>query len=519
MADEVRYSASESFSYGWFDISLTRESGEVDVVACSSYDLNAELVLGTAAGKHNHFKLARWSPDGSSVVTSSQDRKLRVFFIPPDVVAPFYGEGKRFRLFSSSWNPLLIFIADERLHPITWLMFGGGHQLSFSLALTWFKGLIPEAGKGESAPASFTPHLTVSRSMPATSLAWYPFMDLYQDASSGCFLVGSSDHPIHLVDGVSGEGDQPNRFDFGRVPSSVRGSYPVIDHRERYVGPTSITFHPEEDGKLHYNPSSSRRLMLLIAVIQVIYCGYENAIQVMDLTRPGWMGWKQPTSPSRKAPVGQKGLISSIDFQPGYQGEGASIYGAGSFAGTFGLYDERHNPAMNLPSLTFPNHKLLRGRGITHLQFSPTHPHLLYVGARRASAILEYDIRQPNYPKRAFDRPLSSDQRLAFDVRHNHLAAGDQHGVVSIFDLGSPNHLLKGRFLGRPPRPGALGSTQFHPTLPLLLTASGSRLNESLEGLAPTEESNPTLNRPLTDESFLKLWRMPYKPKLCTLQQ
>ncbi|KAJ9073835.1 hypothetical protein DSO57_1012372 [Entomophthora muscae] len=51
----------------------------------------------------------------------------------------------------------------------------------------------------------FSPHLTVSRSMPATSIAWYPFMDAYQDPSNCCFLVGSTDHPLHLIDCLTGE--------------------------------------------------------------------------------------------------------------------------------------------------------------------------------------------------------------------------------------------------------------------------------------------------------------------------
>ncbi|KAJ9073836.1 hypothetical protein DSO57_1012373 [Entomophthora muscae] len=235
-------------------------------------------------------------------------------------------------------------------------------------------------------------------------------------------------------------------------------------------------------------------------------------IQIIDVTRPGWEGWKQATSPSRKEQVGQKGMISCLEFQPGYTTEGAGIYAAGSFFGSVGLYDERQGSMGNIPAQLFPNNPLLRGRGITHLQFNPTNANLLYIGARRSSAILEFDIRQPNYPAQVFPRSLNTDQRLSFDVRHNHLVTGDENGRISIFDLAHPQHEVKESINWAIPAyqfqvqegPGAIGSAQFHPTLPILMTASGSRIHDPLgDSAAP-------------DESFLKLWSLPYKQRLCS---
>ncbi|KAL8278733.1 hypothetical protein RQP46_008802 [Phenoliferia psychrophenolica] len=65
------------------------------------------------------------------------------------------------------------------------------------------------------------------------------------------FTAAVKDHPIHLLDG----NDQ-----------RVRASYPIIDHRERFIAPHAMAFSP--DGSK-------------------LYCGFENAIEILDVGRPG----------------------------------------------------------------------------------------------------------------------------------------------------------------------------------------------------------------------------------------
>jgi hypothetical protein len=77
-----------------------------------------------------------------------------------------------------------------------------------------------------------------------------------------------------------------------------------------------------------------------------LYCGFENAIEVFDVSRPG-EGTRIHTTPSKKSKDGLKGLvlhlagfilslnvvlgiISSLAFSPAYGSDG-SYYAAGTF--------------------------------------------------------------------------------------------------------------------------------------------------------------------------------------------
>ncbi|KAI9772361.1 MAG: hypothetical protein M1839_002497 [Geoglossum umbratile] len=89
----------------------------------------------------NIFKNAQWSPDGTCVLTSSEDNKLRTFVMPVDLLE-----------------------------------------------------------KGE--PHSLTPFSTTSKAEPVYCTAIYPGFKL-QDPSTTCFLTATRDLPIHLHDALS----------------------------------------------------------------------------------------------------------------------------------------------------------------------------------------------------------------------------------------------------------------------------------------------------------------------------
>ncbi|BGP23446.1 hypothetical protein JCM10295v2_002342 [Rhodotorula toruloides] len=67
-------------------------------------------------------------------------------------------------------------------------------------------------------------------------------------------------------------------------------------------------------------------------------CGFENAIEIFDVSQPGAEGYRLHTTPTRSSRQGQKGIISSLAFSF-VDSYSDSILAAGSFSGSIGLYD------------------------------------------------------------------------------------------------------------------------------------------------------------------------------------
>ncbi|GAA6003221.1 WD40 repeat domain-containing protein [Rhodotorula paludigena] len=267
------------------------------------------------------------------------------------------------------------------------------------------------------------------------SSAWYPGATS-ADPAMFSFAVGVKDHPVHLLDGA----DQ-----------RVRASYPIVDHTERFVAPHSMAFAP--------NGAS-------------LYCGFENAIEIFDVGSPGAEGYRLHTTPTRSSKEGQKGIISSLAFSGPDPTSGSSCLAAGSFSGTVGLYDpSQSNP---LVDLLWPSQ---RG-GVTKVLFHPLSPHLLFAASRQSSHLDVWDLRNTSRPSSSgrLRRKARTNQRLGFDIDPSGtwLAAGDQDGQLSIFSAQPlPDELEPVTSFTLADKP--LGATVFHPWLPLLLTASGTR--------------------------------------------
>ncbi|BGP54484.1 hypothetical protein JCM8202v2_002065 [Rhodotorula sphaerocarpa] len=273
------------------------------------------------------------------------------------------------------------------------------------------------------------------------------------------FAAGVKDHPVQLWDGSD---------------RRVRASYPIVDHTERFVAPHDMT----------------------------LYCGFENAIEVFDVGRPGEEGFRMHTTPTRSSRQGQKGIISSLAFSPPATATGSSLLAAGSFSGTVGLYDPSlHKP---LVILLFPSQ---RG-GVTKVLFHPLSPHLLFVASRHSTHLDVWDLR--NTLRRSsggrLARKARTNQRLGFDIDPSGtwLAVGDQDGHLSVFSaqplpdelepvasfplspgesrfgLSVPacvphvdHHLTPTPLLD--PHTEPISTTLFHPTQPWLVTTSGTR--------------------------------------------
>ncbi|CED85601.1 Guanine nucleotide-binding protein [Phaffia rhodozyma] len=357
----------------------------------ASWDPTSESELGPS----NFIRSAAWAPDGSSLLTVGEDRTVRLFDLPSDIV-------------SSSLD------------------------------------LLP-----------FKPSLVLPQQAAIYSSLWYPSASKAIEGSF-CFLLAVDGSPIKLIDGLTGK---------------TRGSYPLIDHQERFVAPHCMAF----------NTSATK-----------LYCGFQNAIEVFDLSRPGDAGERLHTSPSKKTKSGQKGIISSLDFSP----DGSGLYAAGSFSRSIHLYDEAatHRRVCAL--------KGVEGAGVTKVKFHPYDPSIVLASSRRSTQLFQaWDIRQPKQPlgsaspsslpsDSTFSSSVvgsidetdgkSSNQRMLFDLDlwGRYLVTGDQNGNVSFFDASSSTALtgsLSPGFILPSIAQDVIPSVSLHPYLPILSIVSGSR--------------------------------------------
>ncbi|GAA5946316.1 hypothetical protein JCM3765_000195 [Sporobolomyces pararoseus] len=243
-----------------------------------------------------------------------------------------------------------------------------------------------------SPPSSITPTWKHEPSDSLLSYDWYPGASS-SNPSMFAFAVGVKDHPIHLLDGND---------------RRIRASYPIVDHTERFVAPTSMRFSPDGSS---------------------LYCGFENAIEIFDVSRPGEEGFRMKTVPSRSSRSGQKGLISTLDFSPGSSPD-STFLAAGSFTGTIGLYDT--SSSTPLVGLLPSSH---RG-GITKILFHPTIPHLLFAASRQSEYMEVFDLRNLALEPIKLERKGKTNQRLGFDLdpTGTWLMTGDQNGSLSFFD-------------------------------------------------------------------------------------
>lgn len=260
---------------------------------------------------------------------------------------------------------------------------------------------------------------------PVYDTAWYPFATPTESASY-CFLASIRDTPVKLIDAGDGR---------------IRASYRIVDHRERFVAPHSLAFN---------------------LTAQKFYCGFLDAIEVFDLAVPG-EGTRLLTIPTKRSKDGLRGIISSLAFCPDYSG----LYAAGTFNSSIGLFSEDTGAQvlMYLDGVSGP---------ISHLQFHPTNPHLLFASCRNRKDIHIWDVRNTSHLYSTLDLGPSSNQRRRFDIdpSGHHLITGDEEGRLRVYDVSTVQNQQP--VLVFPGHEDAVSTATFHPTLPYLLTVSGS---------------------------------------------
>jgi hypothetical protein len=263
----------------------------------------------------NCLRGVKWSPDGLCLLTASEDRMLRLFELPGEL-------------------------------------------------------LESEAGDASAAAAAHSPELCSTLTVRAPDsiydYAWYPFMDSSNPATC-CFASSSRDSPIHLWDAYTG---------------ASRASYIPYDHLDEVIAAQSIAFSP-----------SGERL----------YAGFERAIRVFDVSRPGRECTLRPTCSTRRARDGLRGLISCFAFAP----DAPQLFAAGSLAGTIGLYTESSKGLITE----------LRGHtgGVTQCAFSADGVRL-YSAARRDGAIQCWDVRLSGRVLATYHRASPTNQKIGFEL-------------------------------------------------------------------------------------------------------
>ncbi|PFH45021.1 hypothetical protein AMATHDRAFT_163735 [Amanita thiersii Skay4041] len=316
---------------------------------------------------------------------------------------------------------------------------------------------------------------------PIIDYLWYPTATRH-DPASYCFLASVRECPVKLLDASTGR---------------LRASYKIVDHRERQVAPHCMAF----------NLTASR-----------LYCGFEDAIEVFDINRPG-EGTRMHTTPSKKSKDGLKGIISALAFSPGASYPD-TYYAAGSLtpvSHNIVLYSESQGdaPVMFIGGGVGRNSPSYGG--VVQLRFNPLKPHILYASFRSRHAhghIYAWDLRmsdsgESNPPYQVFQtssgpsqqkasiqaKETNYNQKLFFDVdvTGKWLSVGDQFGQISVFDLdsdldassqgdsmGSIQQQLPEQDVLHPScrfeaHIDAVSSTCLNPCFPLLLSTSGSR--------------------------------------------
>ncbi|KAF8962187.1 WD40-repeat-containing domain protein [Flammula alnicola] len=340
---------------------------------------------------------------------------------------------------------------------------------------------------------------------PILDFIWYPTASPH-DPASFCFVASVRECPVKLLDASDGR---------------LRASYRIVDHRERQIAPHSLAF----------NLSA-----------QKLYCGFEDAIEVFDLSQPG-EGTRLRTTSSKKSKDGLKGIISSLAFSPSYSSD-ESFYAAGSFTPT------ADNIAMF--SDAQPEQPLMHvgggpRAGVTQLHFNPMKPHILYAGYRghASGMVYSWDIRSdvgtPLEIFRASPPKSRTNQKMRFDIDISGrlLSIGDQEGNISIFELDSQSaeedpglrdtmlDESSSGFHTKVSEPqlrfkahaDAIGSVAFHPFKPSLLSASGSRHFLDIDQAEGNDDSNTSddedllvpirrarRRQPVTFDSTMKIW-------------
>ncbi|KAG1825188.1 hypothetical protein EV424DRAFT_1603593, partial [Suillus variegatus] len=249
-------------------------------------------------------------------------------------------------------------------------------------------------------------------------LAWHPGASS-NNAPAYCFVASVRDCPVKLLDASDGRVEFIYIFVRPLIDlTMLRVSYPIIDHRERFIAPRSLAFNLTADK---------------------LYCCFEDAIEIFDIQQPG-EGGRPPTTPSKNSkdglkrqdvkfttridfdPISESGIISSVAFSS------CDHYAIGSLTPSQAMDNialrSESNQAAIMPIGGADSH--------SGLKFNPTNPHILHT-----SVPVKVFRTSPGPRKTLIDPKIEFD----IDYAGRWLSVGDLHGCVSMFDLEDSDEL------------------------------------------------------------------------------
>lgn len=255
--------------------------------------------------------------------------------------------------------------------------------------------------------------------------AWYPFMSSWNPPTC-CFITSSSSSPVHLWDAYTGK---------------IRASYRAYDYADEIHSALSLCFSTTGED---------------------IYCGFKNAINIFDISKPG----RECEKYNLKEISGQKGIVSCICENPSVP----QLFAAGTYSKTIGLYTRSHEFIC-----------LLTGQksGLTHLRFSDDGLKL-FSGARMDNEIICWDIRSPGNVLLSMKRTVETNQRIYFDVTkdNKYLISGGTDGYLHVWDLFQDvfeSECDLNSMLSWKAQNDCVNGISVHGTYPLIATSSGQQ--------------------------------------------
>lgn len=244
-------------------------------------------------------------------------------------------------------------------------------------------------------------------------LKWFPLMNC-NDPISCCFAVTSRDHPVQLWDMYYG---------------TLRASYVGLNALDEIDPAVSICFNLNGNklfcGSNRMIRSDYASVSDICVVLHLYIFFFEH--RSFNIEYPGKNYENIPTCMNRDDCLGQKGIISCINFNPDF----SQTYAAGSFADSVGIYTENTNESV----LEIRNLGL---GGVSSLKWSSC-GNKLWIGGRHCDDISCWDVRNTRTELGRVERCCNSNQRMYFDIKHDglELISGDSKGRLLIFDTTS----------------------------------------------------------------------------------
>ena len=255
---------------------------------------------------------------------------------------------------------------------------------------------------------------------------WYPFVNS-QDPTSQCFVTSSRDKPVQL---------------FG-LNDGLRCNYCIVNHLDELASATCVGFNLTGDK---------------------IFCGSTRMLTSFDVDVPGRSGSSIATSETKRDPMGQRGVMSCIDFNP----DQSQTFAVGTYANSVAIYTESDlECVLELKDLSF---------GVSHVKWSPC-GNYLWVGGRQSNKLACWDVRSSRSEVGTVLRSLRSNQKMSFDIDPwgKFLATGSQDGELLIYDTATFELKSSSTSITTTRRVDCLNSVQFHPYSAMLFTAAGQR--------------------------------------------